>query len=128
MSFCDNFVKKTLQWLEFLEKIGFPYLSLKLSLTLPHKGKMLWCSYFRSYIKSRNFSRTGNFIKKCNFVSSALWKIIILLGNSVGALYGLYKGMWVGNDVLFTPKPPYTKIILDPHPYTKIFLDPNPLH
>ena len=76
---------------------GFPYQSLKLSLTLPHKGKMLWCSYFRSFIKSANFSRTGNFVQKLNFVSIP-GKIIISFGNSVRALYGLYKCTWVGND------------------------------
>ena len=38
--FLDNFVEKNWQWLEFSEKIfGFPYLSLKLSLTLPNKEK-----------------------------------------------------------------------------------------
>ena len=38
-------MKNKRQWLEFLEKIfGFLYLSLKLSLTLHHKGKMLWLS------------------------------------------------------------------------------------
>ena len=57
---------------------GFPYLSLKLSLTLPHKGKMLWCSYFRSFIKSINLDRCGNLIEKFNFVSTP-WKIIIPL-------------------------------------------------
>ena len=62
---------------------GFPYLSLKLSLTLPHKEKMLWCSYFKSLIKLANFSRCGNFVKKLNLVSSP-WKIIVPLGNSVG--------------------------------------------
>ena len=60
-----------------LEKIfGFSYLSLKLSLALPQKGIMLWCSYFRSFIKLTNFSRTGNFIEKLNFIS-APWKIKI---------------------------------------------------
>ena len=49
---------------------------LKLSLTLPHKGKMLWCSYFRSFIKLTNFLRTGNFVEKFNFVSTS-WKIKI---------------------------------------------------
>ena len=73
-----------LTMLTVLRKIfGFLYLSLKLSFTLPHKVKMLWCSYFRSLIKSANFSRCRNFIKKLNFVSTP-WKIIIPLGNSVG--------------------------------------------
>ena len=45
-------------------------------MTLPHKGKMLWCSYFRSFIKLTNFSRTGNFIEKLNFISTP-WKIKI---------------------------------------------------
>ena len=71
-------------------------------MTLPHKGKMLWYSYFRSFIKSINFSRSGNFVKNFNFVSTP-WKIIIPLRNSVGALYGLYKCIWVGNE-FFTPK------------------------
>ena len=81
-SFCKSvifqqFGEKTWQRLEFLEKIfGFQYLSLKLSLTLPQKGKMLWCSYYRSFIKSINLDRCGNFIKKFNFVSTPL-KIII---------------------------------------------------
>ena len=82
MSVFDNLVKKFDS--SFLEKIfGFPYLSLKLSLILPQKGKMLWCSYFWSFIKFTNFSRMENFIKKFNFVSTP-WKIIIPLGNSVG--------------------------------------------
>ena len=61
-----------------LEKIfGFSYLSLKLSLILPQKGIMLWCSYFRSFIKSTNFSRTGNFVEKLNFTYTP-WKIKIV--------------------------------------------------
>ena len=98
VSFFDNSVKKIdIGW--SLEKIfGFHCLSLKLSLTCPHKGKMLWCSYFRSLIKSANFSRCRNFIKKLNFVGTP-WKIIIPLGNSVGAhIYRSYKSIWVGND------------------------------
>ena len=68
--------------MEFLEKIfGFHYLSLKLSLTLPHKGKMLWCSYFRSFIKLIYLDRCGNLIEKFNFVSTP-WKIIIPIANS----------------------------------------------
>ena len=55
---------------------GFHYLSLKVSLTLPNKEKMLWCSYFRSFIKYINLDRCGNLIKKINFVSTS-WKIII---------------------------------------------------
>ena len=55
---------------------GFPYLSLKLSLTLPNKEKMLWCSYFRSFIKSINLDRCGNFIEKFNFVSTPSKSII----------------------------------------------------
>ena len=82
---------------------GFLYLFLKLSLTLPHKEKLLWCSYFRSYIKSINFSRNGFFVKKFNFVSTP-WKIIIPLGNSVGTMYRLYKTIWVGNDFSFCVK------------------------
>ena len=44
---------------------------------------MLWCSHFRSFIKSAIFSRMGNFIAKLNFDSTP-WKIIIPLENSVG--------------------------------------------
>ena len=55
---------------------GFQYLSLKLSLTLPHKEKMLWCSYYRSFIKSIKLDRCGNFIEKFNFISTPS-KIII---------------------------------------------------
>ena len=83
VSFFENLVKKIDSSWEFLENIfGFLYLFLKLSSTLPHKGKMLWCSYFKSFIKLTNFFRCGNFLKKLNFVSTP-WKIIILLGNSV---------------------------------------------
>ena len=57
---------------EFLQKIfSFPYISLELSLTMSHKGKMLWCSYFRSFIKLTNFLRMGNFVEKFNFVSTS---------------------------------------------------------
>ena len=52
-------------------------------MTLQHKGKMLCCSYFRSFIKSAIFSRTGNFIKKFNFVSTP-WEIKITPGDNVG--------------------------------------------
>ena len=62
------------------------YLSLKLSLTLPHKRKVLWCSYFKSFIKSKIFSRCGNFVDKWNFVSTP-GEIIILLGNSCYQLF-----------------------------------------
>ena len=57
-----------------------PIFSATYTLTLHHKGKMLWCSYFRSFNKLTNFSRTGNFFKK--FVSNP-WKIFTSLGNSV---------------------------------------------
>ena len=57
------------------------YLSLKLSLTLPHERKVLWCSYFKSFIKSKIYSRCGNFVDKWNFVNTS-GKFIILLGNS----------------------------------------------
>ena len=64
-----------------LRKIfGFHYLSLKLSLTLLQKDNMLRCSYFRSFIKSINLDRCGNFIKKFNFVSTPS-KIIIPTAN-----------------------------------------------
>ena len=59
---------------------AFPYLSLKLSLTLPYNGKVLWCSYFRPFIKSINLERCGNLIEKFNFVSTS-WKIIIPLAH-----------------------------------------------
>ena len=96
------FTEKTWQQLEFSEKIiGFSCLSLKLSLTLPHKGKMLWCSYFRPFIKSTSFSRTGSFIKKIYFVSTP-WKIIITLGNSVGGPILVIQMHLVGNDYFYT--------------------------
>ena len=77
VSFFENLVKSLDSSWEFLEKIfGFHCLSLKLSLTLPHKRKMLWCSYFRSFIKSINLDSCGNFIEKLKFVSTPL-KIII---------------------------------------------------
>ena len=64
---CQSFIFLTI-WCKnltaagVLRKIfGFLYLSLKLSLTLPHKEEMLWFSYFRSFIQSTNFSRAGNF-------------------------------------------------------------------
>ena len=37
---------------------------------------------FRSFIKSTNVLRMGNFVENFNFVSTS-WKIIIPLGNSV---------------------------------------------
>ena len=49
-------------------------------MTLPHKGKMIWCSYFRSFIKLTNFSRCKKFHQKLNFVSTP-WKIIIPLAH-----------------------------------------------
>ena len=45
------------------------------------QGKMLWCLYFRSCIKSINLDRCRNFIKKFNFVSTP-WKIIIPIAHS----------------------------------------------
>ena len=33
---------------------------------------MLWCSYFRSFIKSTNFLRMGNFVEKFNFLSTSM--------------------------------------------------------
>ena len=53
----ENLVKKVDSDLSLIKIFSFLYLSLKLSLTLPHKGKMLWCSYFRSFIKSAIFFR-----------------------------------------------------------------------
>ena len=96
--------EKNWHWLELLEKIlSFHCLSLKLGLTLPHKGKMFWCSYFKFFIKLTNFSRCRNFIKKLNFVSTP-WKVIIPLGNSVrDHINGSYKSIWVCND-FFMPK------------------------
>ena len=60
--------------------IWFSVLSLKLSLTLPHKGKMLCCSHFRSFIRLINLDRCGNLIENFNFVSTP-WKIIIPLAH-----------------------------------------------
>ena len=53
---------------------------------------MLWCSYFKSFIKSINFDRYGNFIKKFNFVSTPM-KIIIPIAHhckdmSLGVMQG----------------------------------------
>ena len=50
-----------LQDCQKLTTFGFPYLSLKLSLTLPHKGKVLWCLHFRSFLKSTIFSQIWKF-------------------------------------------------------------------
>ena len=84
VSFFDNLLKKLDSSLSCQKKIfSFPYLSLKLSLNLSHKGKMLWCSHFKSFIKLTKFSRYRNFIKKLNFVSTP-WKIIVPLGNRIG--------------------------------------------
>ena len=49
-------------------------------MTLPHKGKKLWCSNFRFFIKLINLDRCGNLIEKFNFVSTP-WKIIIPIAN-----------------------------------------------
>ena len=68
----------------------------KINFDPPPQWKMLLFSYFRSFIKLINFSRSGNFIKKFYFVSTP-WKIIIPLGNSVGTICGLYKSILVGN-------------------------------
>ena len=91
--FSDNFFvsDKIFSTLTFFQNLymysillfGFSYLFLKLSFTLPHKEKMLWCSYFRFFIKLINFSRCGNFVKKFNFAGTP-WKIEIPLENSVG--------------------------------------------
>ena len=103
--FCQ-FGEKTWQWLEFLEKIfHFRYLSQKLSLILPQKGKMLWCSYFWSFIKLTIFSRMEWICSLQN------WILLVLLGKFKfpqrivwGTIYGLYKSTWVHNDFLFMPK------------------------
>ena len=42
---------------------------------------MLWCSYFKSFIKSINLNRCGNFIEKFNFVSTPS-KIIIPIAHN----------------------------------------------
>ena len=83
--FFDNLMKKLDSGWSSQNKIfGFLYLYLKLSLSPPTpKGKMLWSSHFRSFIKSAIFSQMGNFITKLNFVSTP-WKIIIPPENSVG--------------------------------------------
>ena len=62
---------------------------------------MLWCSYFKSFIKSANFSRCGNFVEKLNFVYTP-WKIIILLGHSVGNMGHTNPSGWV--MIFFMPK------------------------
>ena len=79
VSFFDNLLKKLDSGSSSQKKIWFSIPIPKIKFDLPHKGKMLWCSYFRSLIKSANFSRCRNFIKKLNFVSTP-WKIIIPLG------------------------------------------------
>ena len=58
------------------KNVGFLYLTLKIKFDTSNNGKMLWCSYFRSFIKSVNLDRYGNLIEKINFVSTP-WKIII---------------------------------------------------
>ena len=82
VSFFDNLVGKLdSSWSsQKINKFSFPYLSLKLSLTLPHQGKMLWCSNFRFFIKLINLDRCGNLIEKFNFVSTP-WKITIPIAN-----------------------------------------------
>ena len=65
------------------KNILFSVLIPKIKFVLPKKGKMLWCSYFWSFIKLTNFSRMENFIEKLNFVGTP-WKVIIPLRNSVG--------------------------------------------
>ena len=84
VSFFDNLLKKLDSSSSSQKNIWFsvPIPKIKF-VTLPHKGKMLWCSYFKSLIKSVNFSRCGNFIEKLNFVSPP-GKITIPLGSSVG--------------------------------------------
>ena len=76
VSFFDNFVKKLTLAGVLRKNIWFSIPVPKIKFDPPPEGKMLWCSYFKSFIKSTNFSRCGNFIKKWNFASTA-WKIII---------------------------------------------------
>ena len=76
VSFFDNLVKN-LTVAEVLRKnIWFSLPVPKIKFDPPPQGKMLWCSYFRSFIKSINLDRCGNLIEKFNFVSTAS-KIII---------------------------------------------------
>ena len=83
VSFFDNLLKKLDSGSSSQKNILFSIPIPKIKFDLHHKGKVLWCSYFRSLIKSANFSRCRNFIEKLNFVSTP-WKIIIPLENSVG--------------------------------------------
>ena len=58
----------------------------KIKFDPPPQEKSFWCSYFKSFIKSKKISRCGNFVDKWNFVSTS-GKIIILLGNSCYQLF-----------------------------------------
>ena len=82
-SFFDNLLKNLTVAPVFRKNIWISIPIPEIKFDPPPQGKMLWCSYFRSLIKSANFSRCGNFIGKLNFVST-LWKTIIPPGNSVG--------------------------------------------
>ena len=75
------------------------------SLTLPHKGKMFWCSYFRSFIKSQIFPDLE--------ISSKNLILLVLLGKLKfpwgivwGTIYGLYKS---------TQHPPTPPLTSTPH-------------
>ena len=95
-----------------LRKIfGFLYLSLTLSLTLPRKGKMLWWSYFRPFIKSINLDRGRNLIKKFNFVSTPL-KIIIPIAHHP-PYHPLNTPSPMPPTIL--PPPPTTSLTSTPH-------------
>ena len=70
-------MKDKRQQLEFLEKnIWFSIPVHKIKFHPPPQGKNALVFIFKSFIKSANFSRCGNFIKKFNFVSTPS-KIII---------------------------------------------------
>ena len=81
MLFFDNFVEKTSLQLDFSEKNIWLSLPIpRVRFDLPHKEKMLWCSYIRSFIKLTMFSDLEISPKK---LISTPWKVIIPLGNSV---------------------------------------------
>ena len=86
------------------KKFGYSKLFLKLSFTLQNKGKMLWCSYFKSFIELTIFYGNVIFVKIFYFISTP-WKIIIPWGNSFAETI-LIIGMHVGGQCFFV----YTKM------------------
>ena len=85
---------------------------------------MLWCSYFRSFIKSVNLDRCGNFIKKFNFVSTP-WKIIIPIAHHP-PYHPLNTPSPMPPPTL--PPPPITSLTSTPHTTTPTHptTTPNP--